>query len=65
MTNADSTIAIASMEDNRFNTVAKLKATKTKLWLINSDYQLTIQLGLPEQGSLTGCYKYMLPGISL
>ncbi len=34
----DSTIAIASMEDNSFKTGPKLKAAHTKLYLINSDY---------------------------
>jgi pimeloyl-ACP methyl ester carboxylesterase len=52
--NADSAIAIASMEDNGFNTAAKLKATKTKLHLINSDYTPNdtagfIKAGIPYQ----------------
>jgi hypothetical protein len=36
--NADNAIAIASMEDNNFNTSAKLNAAQIKLHLINSDY---------------------------
>ncbi|MFC0512703.1 alpha/beta fold hydrolase [Mucilaginibacter angelicae] len=52
--NADSAIAIASMEDNGFNTTAKLKASKTKLHLINSDYTPNdtagfIKAGIPYQ----------------
>jgi pimeloyl-ACP methyl ester carboxylesterase len=50
VTNADSTIAIASMEDNSFNTVAKLRATKTKLHLINSDYTPNDTIGFIKAG---------------
>lgn len=48
--NADSAIAIASMEDNGFNTAAKLKATKTKLHLINSDYTPNDTVGFIKAG---------------
>lgn len=48
--NADSAIAIASMEDNSFNTAAKLKATKTKLYLINSDYTPNDSIGFIKAG---------------
>jgi pimeloyl-ACP methyl ester carboxylesterase len=48
--NADSTIAIASMEDNSFNTVAKLRAAKTKLHLINSDYTPNDTIGFIKAG---------------
>ncbi|MDB5150652.1 MAG: Pimeloyl-ACP methyl ester carboxylesterase [Mucilaginibacter sp.] len=48
--NADSAIAIASMEDNNFNTAAKLKATKTKLHLINSDYTPNDTAGFLKAG---------------
>jgi pimeloyl-ACP methyl ester carboxylesterase len=48
--NADSTIAIASMEDNNFNTAAKLKASKTKLYLINSDYTPNDTIGFIKAG---------------
>jgi pimeloyl-ACP methyl ester carboxylesterase len=52
--NTDSAIAIASMEDNSFNTAAKLKASKIKLHLINSDYTPNdttgfIKAGIPYQ----------------
>ncbi|WPU97263.1 alpha/beta hydrolase [Mucilaginibacter sp. cycad4] len=48
--NADSAIAIASMEDNSFNTTAKLKAAKTKLYLINSDYTPNDTIGFVKAG---------------
>lgn len=48
--NADSAIAIASMEDNNFNTTAKLKAAKIKLHLINSDYSPNDTIGFIKAG---------------
>ncbi|SEN56119.1 Pimeloyl-ACP methyl ester carboxylesterase [Mucilaginibacter gossypiicola] len=48
--NADSAIAIASMEDNNFNTTAKLKASKIKLHLINSDYTPNDTIGFIKAG---------------
>ncbi|UOE51417.1 alpha/beta hydrolase [Mucilaginibacter sp. SMC90] len=48
--NADSSIAIASMEDNSFNTTAKLKASKIKLHLINSDYTPNDTIGFIKAG---------------
>jgi pimeloyl-ACP methyl ester carboxylesterase len=47
---ADSTIAIASMEDNSFDEVANLKTTKKKLYLINSDIHETYLDGFKANG---------------
>jgi pimeloyl-ACP methyl ester carboxylesterase len=47
---ADSAIAIASMEDNSFKTGPKLKAANMKLHLVNSDYFSNDTIGFIKAG---------------